>query len=125
MPNAATMAISDGTTTLYTLSPDSVSATHVQFQDLSEPVLEKRVLFHFDRPSNGQKQNRRTLRINVPMERTDPAGVTYIEQGTGRAEFIYPKSATVAERKQIREALAYAILHPTSEAVVDNPEWIW
>lgn len=125
MPNAAPITITDGTTTFYVVSPDSVTGTHVQYQDLTEANLNLRTLLHFDRPSNGQKQNRRTIRLNVPMERTDAGGATYIEQGTGRAEFIYPASASVSERKNIREALAYAILTAEAEAVVDNPEWVW
>lgn len=125
MPNVAPIVVNDGTAVDTTFSPDSVSPTHVVFQNLTEPSVQLRSLLHYDRPSNGQKQNRRTIRINMPMERTDGNGGTYVEQETGRAEFIFPSSATVAERKALRVSLANAILAAASQDVVDNPEWFW
>lgn len=125
MPNASTITINDGTSDLFVLSPDSVTANHVLFQDLTVDQLSLRTLLHFDRPTNGNKQNRCTVRLNVPVERTNGEGETYLAQGTGRAEFIFDSNATPAERLAVRKALAYALLGAEATAVVDNPEWFW
>lgn len=124
MPNTAPITINDGTSDVV-FSPDSVSSTHVQLQDLTEPVLAKRELLHFDRPASEKGQVRRSVRINVPYVETDASGVETIKMVSFKGEVVAPSTSPKSVRTRVRELAAASLNHATAEAVIDNPEWFW
>lgn len=124
MPSNAPIVVNDGTSDV-TFSPDSASGTHVQLQDLSEPVLAKRELLHFDRPSSEKEQVRRSIRINVPYVETDASGVEVLKMASFKGEFVSPTTAPKAVRTRVRVLAANALESTATQAAVDNPEWFW
>lgn len=124
MPNTSPLTLNDGTAEVV-FSPESVTATHVLYQDLSAATLEERSLLHFDRPSGRKKNERRIMRINRSTTHTQADGTSVIETGTVRVEIIPNPSATATDRAALR-ALGASILNNTEIGkVVDNPEWFW
>lgn len=123
MPSANTMSISDGTAPV-AFSPDSVTSTHVQYQNLAQGVLALRELLHFDRPASG-KDVRRSMRVNTPIEVTLADGTKVVKAITYKIEEISPSDVTVAARTRCRLLAANGLIHADAVKVFDNPEWIW
>lgn len=123
MPSAAALIINDGTANV-TFSPDSVTSTHVQYQNLAVGTLALREMFHFDRPSSG-KDVRRSMRINYPIEVTLADGTKVVKQITVKVEEISPPDVPVAARTRCRVLAANGLIHADTVKVFDNPEWIW
>lgn len=105
-------------------SPESVTSTHVQFQNNAVSEIDRREILHYDRPPGNKATVRRSVRLNKPLVR-ELDGKVSLMQGSGKAEFVFPVGSTLNERKQIRELLAAAILDGASESVIDQPEWFW
>lgn len=123
MPNASPITLTAAGGDII-LSPDSVTGTHVVYQDLTGEVLSRRALLHFDRPSAEKTTLRRTIRLNVPLTRVVD-GVEQQKSCTARVEFIFPADSTKVERANLRNLIHSAIATAAVEAVVDNPEWVW
>lgn len=124
MPTITSMVVNDGVADT-TFTTDSITNTHVLLQDVSESVMDARKLLHFDRPAaRGKGPDRNTIRINCPAPRV-VSGITTYVQSSGRAEFIFDSSATVAERKAVLISLANACLHASTQLVVTNREWVY
>lgn len=124
MPNAANIVLNDGTADV-TFSPDLVTGTHVQYQNLAEGTLAKRGLFHFDRPSSGSDV-RRAFRINYPVVvGTDSNGNEIVKQITFKGEMVSPKEASVAQRSKCLALAQDAAGDAGVIAIFSNPEWVW
>lgn len=124
MPNAQPIAIKKNGTDTVTFSPDSVSGTHVQYQDLSEDKLTLRKLFHFDRPVRA-KDVRRSLRINLPVNVTLQSGEVVTRLVSMKVELVSAADVPKVSRTEIRTLAANALVDPAVIAVFDNPEWVW
>lgn len=126
MPQTAPVTINDGTADI-TFSPDSVSSSHVSFQNMAVASLPLRELLHFDRPSNdGKETHRRVLRVNVPYQVTDPAtGLTVTRMATFKGETIVPVDAPSSVRKRVRELGSAGVDSAQYTASVESPEWFW
>lgn len=124
MPSNAPIVINDGTSDV-TFSPDSGSSTHVQLQDLTEPVLARRELLHFDRPSSETGTVRRSIRLNIPYVETDSSGVETLKQVSFKGEFVAPSTSPKSVRTRVRVLAANALESTAAVATVDNPEWFW
>lgn len=122
MPSAAAIILNNGTVDV-TFSPDSVTATHVVQQNLAEPVLAMRQLFHLDRPIS--KDVRRAFRINLPVEVTLASGEKVIKTVTFKGEMVSPTDVPALSRTQVRVMASNALKHAAVVAVFDNPEWVW
>lgn len=123
MPNAAPMTINDGAAPV-TFSPDSVTATHAQYQNLAVGTLALREMVHFDRPANG-KDVRRTFRVNTPVEVTLADGTKVVKMVTVKVEEISPSDVPAAARTRCRVLAANGLIHADTVKVFDNPEWVW
>lgn len=123
MPAAANMIINDGTANV-TFSPDSVSATHAQYQNLAVGTLALREMFHFDRPQSG-KDVRRSFRVNTPVQVTLADGTVVVKMVTVKVEEISPSDVPVAARTRCRVLAANGLIHVDTVKVFDNPEWVW
>lgn len=123
MPSAAALTINDGTANVV-FSPDSVTATHVQYQNLAQPSLALRELFHYDRPATS-KEVRRSMRVNCPYEITLSDGTKVIKTVTYKVEEISPPDVTSAQRLRARTLAANGLINAASVALFDNPEWVW
>lgn len=123
MPNTSPITVNDGTADVV-FSPDSVTGTHVLFANQSATSLEMRELLHVDRPANGNTL-RRSIRLNVPLERTNASGEVLIEQCSAKVEFVFPASSTRAERDRLIALAQNAIQNSSLTASVANPEWFW
>lgn len=123
MPAAANVIINDGTANV-TFSPDSVSGTHAQYQNLAVGTLALREMIHYDRPASG-KDVRRTFRVNTPVEVTLADGSKVVKQITVKIEEISPSDVPVAARTRCRVLAANGLIHADTVKVFDNPEWVW
>lgn len=125
MPNTAAISINDGTAAVV-FSPDSVSSTHVVMQNLAVAALDKRELLHYDRPAQSKGDVRRTIRVQTPIVvGTDAQGKEIIKMITFRGEEISPVEATGAQRLRVRTLASNGLVHASTVAVFDNPEWFW
>lgn len=125
MPSTKALVVNDGTNDI-TFSPDSVTGTHVQFQDLSQAVVQQRSLLHLDRPANGKASEiRRSIRINVPYAVTNADGSVAVKQLSIKVEAVSPSDTTVAQRASLRALASHALTNVDVAAVFDNPEWMW
>lgn len=125
MPNAAAITLNNGTADIV-LSPDSVSSTHVLFQDLEADTLNERTLMHFDRPSKENGIVRRTVRLNVPLARQDAAGNQLPPlMMSARVEFIAPVGTTSAERATLPALIGSAVGNSAVTSLITTPEWVW
>lgn len=124
MPQNAPIVVNDGTSDV-TFSPDSSSSTHVQLQDLSEAVLAKRELLHFDRPASESAQVRRSFRINVPYVETDSSGVDTIKMASFKGELVRPSTAPKSVVTRVRVLAGNVLTSAAAVASFDNPEWFW
>lgn len=123
MPNAANLVLNDGTANV-TFSPDMVTSTHVQYQNLAVGTLALREMAHFDRPASG-KDVRRSARINTPVEVTLADGTKVVKMVTVKIEEISPSDVPVAARARCRVLAANMLIHADTVKVFDNPEWVW
>lgn len=125
MPNAAPITLNNGSEDV-TLSPDSVSATHVLHQDLDTAVLNERILLHFDRPARDNGVVRRTVRLNVPLARVDALGNPMAPQMmSARIEYVAPQGTTVSDRQLLAALIASAASHAAIKSLITTPEWVW
>lgn len=123
MPAAANMIINDGAANV-TFTPDMVTSTHVQYQNLAQGTLALRDMIHFDRPSSG-KDVRRSFRVNTPIEVTLADGTKVVKTVTFKCEEISPSDVPVAARARCRVLAANGIINADAVKVFDNPEWIF
>lgn len=124
MPNAAPIVVNDGTSDV-TFSPNSVSATHYELQNLAQATIGLREIMHIDRPANdGKETNRRSLRFNVPYHET-VGDVTVTKMATVKVEVICAANAPAAIRKRVRELAVSGADSSAFAAMVENPEWVW
>lgn len=123
MPNANTMNINDGAVAV-AFSPDSITSTHAQYQNLAQGTLALREMIHFDRPASS-KDVRRSFRVNTPVEVTLADGTKVVKQVTVKVEEISPADVPVAARTRCRVLAANGIIHADTVKVFDNPEWMW
>lgn len=123
MPAAANLSINDGTAAVV-FTPDSITATHVQYQNLAQTNLSLRELAHFDRPSSG-KDVRRSFRVSTPVSVTLADGTVVIRTVTTKVEEISPVDVPVAARARCRVLAANGIIHADAVKVFDNPEWVF
>lgn len=123
MPSAANMTINDGTANVV-FSPDSVTSTHVQYQNLAVGTLALREMVHYDRPANS-KDVRRTFRVNTPVEVTLADGTKVVKMVTVKVEEISPSDVPAAARTRCRVLAANGLIHADTVKVFDNPEWVW
>lgn len=125
MPNASAITLNDGVSDII-VSPDSVSSTHVLYQDLDTAVLNERILLHFDRPAKDNGIVRRTVRLNVPLAREDAAGNAMPPQMmSARVEFVAPVGTTVAERQRLAALIASVAASASVKPLITTPEWVW
>lgn len=127
MPQAANLSINDGTAAVV-FSPDSVTATHVAYQNLAQPVLSLREMAHLDRPAptgNGSKDVRRSFRVNTPVELTLADGTKVMKMVTVKVEEISPVDVPVAARTRCRTLAMNGLANTDIVKVFDNPEWIF
>lgn len=122
MPNAAQIVLTVGSETL-TFTPDSVTGTHVLFQNAAQGALNKRELLHFDR-AVGSKTIRRTQRVNVPLVRTVD-GAEVMKMGTVKIEYVLPDDSTQAERERLIGIVKALAGDATASSVVAVPEWFY
>lgn len=122
MPNAAPIALTIGEETL-TFTPDSVTGTHVLFQNSAQGALNKRELLHFDR-AVGSKTIRRTQRVNVPLTRTVD-GVETMKMGTVKIEYVLPEDSTQAERERLVGIVQALAGNSVAASVIVVPEWFF
>lgn len=123
MPNTAPITLVVGAASTV-FSPESVTPTHVQFQNNATSEIDQRELLHFDRPPNNKTTVRRSIRLNKPLVREMDGKVSLL-QGSGKVEFVFPLGSTILERNEIRLMLAAAITNSVTTAIVDQPEWFW
>lgn len=125
MPNASAITLNNGTDDVV-VSPDSVSTTHVLYQDLDEAVINERILLHFDRPARDNGIVRRTVRLNVPLARQDAAGNAMPpEMMSARIEYVAPRGTTVSERQVLAALIASAASNSAITSIITTPEWVW
>lgn len=125
MPAAANLSINDGTAAVV-FTPDSITGTHVVYQNLAVAELAKRELLHMDRPARAGNEVRRQVRINMPIVTgTDAQGKEVIELVTFQGTMISPAKSTPAQRLRCRTLGVNAMSSAAFVAVSDNPEWVY
>lgn len=122
MPNASPISLTVGAETVV-LSPDSVGATHVLYQNVGRANQSERELLHFDR-AVGKSQLRRDVRTNVPVTRV-VNGVTVLKQVTFKTECVGPMDLTDAERAYAYDLHVEALKNSDVRKVFVVPEWVW
>lgn len=123
MPSAATISLVTADETIV-FTPESITGTHVLFQNNAVADLAKRELLHFDRPADEKTTVRRSVRVNIPLVRT-VGGVEVLSQASVKVEFVAPRDSTTAERKRLRLIIEKAVANAATLAIVDVPEWFY
>lgn len=123
MPAANIITINDGSANV-AFTPESISTTHVLYQNLGQANAALRELVHYDRPAKSADV-RRSFRTNMPVEVTLADGTKVVKWITFKTEMVSPLDVPVTSRNRARVIHANGMIHADTVKIFDNPEWVY
>lgn len=123
MPAASILNLNDGAAAV-PFSPESITATHVVYQNLGQANMALRELVHYDRPAKSNDV-RRSFRTNVPVEVTLANGTKVVKWVSFKTEMVSPIDVPLATRTRARTIHGNGMAHADTVKIFDNPEWVF